>query len=71
MRISAADVMREFQKYIPHTFEVISESQLDKLTVAKRSNCIINANKLEEAGFKMTHSSEALEKTMKEYVKNI
>jgi len=70
--ITAAQVMREYQKYVPeHSFEVISESELDGLTVAKRSNCIINSNKLSRAGFKMTPAAEALEKCMAEYVKNL
>jgi len=70
--ITAAQVMREYQKYVPeHTFDVISEAELDSLTVAKRSNCIINSDKLKNAGFKMTPSEEALEKCMAEYVKNL
>ena len=70
--VTAARVMREYQKYVPeHNFEVITEEQLDKLTVAKRSNCIINSDKLKNAGFQMTPSEEALKICMAEYVKNL
>ncbi len=70
--ITAAQVMREFQKYEPeHKFEVIDEGELDKLTIAKRSNCILNGDKLLDAGFTMTPSKEALEACMASYIKNI
>jgi dTDP-4-dehydrorhamnose reductase len=70
--LSAARVMQEYQKYVPqHTFEIIDEAQLDKLTIAKRSNCIINSDKLREAGFSMTPSEVALKECMATYMKNI
>lgn len=70
--VTAAQVMREYQKYVPdHFFEIITEAQLDKLTVAKRSNCIINSDKLKWAGFDMTPSAEALKNCMAAYVKNL
>jgi dTDP-4-dehydrorhamnose reductase len=70
--LTAAQVMREYQKYVPdHTFEIITEAQLDKLTLAKRSNCILNADKLKNAGFTMSPTKEALEKCMADYVKTI
>lgn len=68
--LSAAQVMREYQKYVPeHQFDVISTAQLDKLTVAKRSNCILNTDKLTQAGFRMTPTQEALEGCMHEFIK--
>lgn len=70
--ITAAQVMREFQKYKPeHKFEVIDETELDRITIAKRSNCILNGDKLRDAGFTMTPSKEALEACMVSYIKNI
>lgn len=69
---SAASVMREYQKYFPsHQFEVIDEQQLDKLIVAKRSNCILNTEKLNKAGFFMTPTEEALKNCMANYIENI
>lgn len=70
--LSAADVMREYQKYVPeHKFEVITEAQLDAMTVAKRSNCIINGDKLKSEGFEMTPSEIALKDCMAEYAKSL
>ena len=69
--LTAARIMREFQKYVPeHQFEIITESDLDSMTVAKRSNCIINSDKLRNAGFKMSNSEEALEQCMAKYTKS-
>jgi len=70
--LSAADVMREYQKYVPeHKFEAITEAELDTMTVAKRSNCIINGDKLREEGFEMMPSDIALKNCMAEYAKSI
>lgn len=70
--VTAAQIMEEYQKHIPsHSFDIITEEQLDGLTIAKRSNCILNSDKLKNAGFFMTPSEVALKKCMEEYVKNI
>jgi len=70
--LTAARVMREYQKYFPnHKFELITGEELDKLTLAKRSNCILNTDKLKKAGFQMRNAEEALVETMARYVKNI
>lgn len=70
--LTAARIMKEYQKYVPeHQFEYITEAQLDQMTVAKRSNCILNTDKLRLAGFKMTDSEEALTTCMANYVKNM
>lgn len=68
--LSAVDVMREYQKYRPHEFEIITESQLDQLTVAKRSNCILDGNKLARDGFQMSPTKLILEETMQQYIQN-
>lgn len=70
--LTAVQTMQEFQKYHPeHQFEIINEEQLDKLTIAKRSNCILNTEKLNQAGFYMTPTKTALENCMASYIKNI
>lgn len=70
--LTAARIMKEYQKYVPdHQFEIITEGQLDQMTVAKRSNCILNTDKLRAAGFNMTETQEALETCMAEYVKDM
>lgn len=69
---TATQIMREFQKHVPsHQFMIITEEQLDKLTIAKRSNCVLDTNKLQNAGFYMTPTQEALGQCMTEYVKNL
>ena len=50
---------------------VFDENQLDKLTAAKRSNCILNTKKLSALGFSMTPSAQALQSCMSNYIKNI
>jgi len=70
--LTPAQIMREYQKYVPsHSFEIIDEVQLDKIMIAKRSNCIINGDKLKKAGFIMDPSEDALKRCMAEYIKNI
>lgn len=70
--LTAARIMKEYQKYVPeHTFEIIDERQLDAMTVAKRSNCILNTDKLRAAGFEMTNSEEALKTCMAKYAENM
>ena len=67
--ITAVQIMNEYKRYVPeHQFEIINEQQLDQLTLAKRSNCVLNTDKLQKAGFQMTNSEEALIKTMYNYM---
>jgi dTDP-4-dehydrorhamnose reductase len=68
--LTAVQIMQEYQKYHrEHTFDVLyNEQQLDALTVAKRSNCILDSTKLHAAGFRMTDSRQALEDCMATYV---
>jgi dTDP-4-dehydrorhamnose reductase len=70
--LTAVDIIKEYQKYVPdHKYNIISEKELDKITFAKRSNCILNGDKLSKAGFKMTSSRESLIDCMLKYSKNI
>lgn len=70
--ITAVRIMTEYQKYVPeHSFEIISEAQLDQMTIAKRSNCILSTEKLQATGFQMSNSEESLIECMANYVKNM
>lgn len=70
--LTAARIVREYQKHVPsHSFEIFDEQGLDAITSAKRSNCILNTDKLSQAGFVMTNSEQALVKCMNDYIKNI
>jgi dTDP-4-dehydrorhamnose reductase len=70
--LTAAQVMKEYQKYMPeHKFEIIDEEKLGELTKAKRSNCILNSDKLKDTGFEMSPTKEMLENCMKSYIANL
>ena len=70
--LSAATIMTEYSKYVKnHKFKIISEKELDSITLAKRSNCILNSEKLNNNGFFMTPSYEALENCMNNFFKNL
>jgi hypothetical protein len=45
--------------------------ELNSVTKATRSNCILDTKKLNSEGFWMEETQVALENCMKEYVKNI
>lgn len=67
--LSPVDIMNEYKKYVPsHSFEEINEEQLDEITIAKRSTCILNTDKLNGLGIKMLDSAELIESTIKRYV---
>ncbi len=69
--LTAAEVMTEYARHDgDHNFRIIDEEQLDGLTIAKRSNCILNADKLKNKGFIMSASHAALISCMNEFVKN-
>jgi 3,5-epimerase/4-reductase len=70
--LTAAQIMNEYKKYVPeHNFEVINEFELGSLTVAKRSNCLLDSSKLLADGFVMTPAEEALKTCMSIYMRNI
>lgn len=70
--LTAASVMKEYARYITtHKFNIISEEELDKLTLAKRSNCILDSSKLNNAGFFLSPTKEALEECMAKYIQNL
>lgn len=70
--LTAVAVMNEYKKYVTnHKFNIISEAELDSLTAAKRSNCILNSDKLNHAGFFLQPTQEALEECMAKYIKNL
>jgi len=51
-------------------FSYFSLEELEKITAAKRSNCVLSCKKLENAGFKMRNTAEALRQCMIEYGKS-
>lgn len=70
--LSAVDVIEEYKKYFPdHVYEIISELELNNLTNAIRSNCILDTTKAKKNGIILAPSREALVSCMKQYVMNI
>lgn len=62
------NILEEYKKYNKnHKYQPINEEELKQLTIAPRSNCLLNTNKLLNEGFAMTPSFEALERCMKKY----
>lgn len=69
--LSATSVMEEYKNYKPeHKYNVISEQELNKITKAKRSNCILNSDKLKNEGFQMQNAFVGMKHCMKKYFKN-
>lgn len=63
---AASDIMNLYKKYNSnHVFSIINEPILDKLVVAKRSNCILDCSKIKNAGF--VFSNINMEKIIKEF----
>lgn len=70
--ITAAQIMGEYKKHnADHAFSMINEEQLTGLTIAKRSNCVLDSSKLKGEGFEMTPASDALKDCMIDYVRNV
>jgi len=67
--ISAAEIMSMYKEIInpDHTFKVISGDDLDKMTVAKRSNCVLNTDKMKENGLLMPDIHDAVRESLKLY----
>lgn len=67
-----SQILNEYQKYIPeHKYQSITEEQLDKMTNAKRSNCILDNSKIINAGFKFEDQDLLLKQTVKEFASNL
>lgn len=70
--ITHSQILEEYRKYFPnHQYNKITTDQLNDYIKAPRSNCILDTTKLQEAGFKMSPTKQALENCMKDYVFNI
>lgn len=69
--ISASEVMHEYNKYmLSHKFSIISGDELNLITKAKRSNCILNSDKLSKEGFEMENIVPAMKNCVKTYFKD-
>ena len=53
-----------------HQYELISLDELDNMTKARRSNCVLSTEKLESMGIKMPDVRDSLRKCITDHVKN-
>jgi len=69
--ISAVEIIRMYQEIIDpsHKFQIISSASLDNLVLDKRSNCMLNSNKLEAEGIFIPEIHEAVKSCLIEYKK--
>lgn len=66
-----SDILSKYQMYVPdHTYEKITKQELDTITTAGRSNCILNSNKIRELGFQFLDQDEQLHECVKQYIAN-
>ena len=71
--ISLAEIMQKYKEIVDpfHTFQIISLEELNKLTDAKRSNCILDTSKLESEGIYMPEIHKAVESCLLKYKENL
>jgi 3,5-epimerase/4-reductase len=59
--ITHSQILNEYKKYVPeHQFTSITPKELDQLTSAPRSNCIIDSSKIRSEGFEFVNQDEEL-----------
>jgi len=65
-------ILEVYNNYSPikHIFTKLTPKELDKITLAPRSNCILDCEKLNNEGFLLGNSEEMLEKTIINYTGN-
>lgn len=71
--ISAVDFIRQYQEHpvVPKSsFKIINEAELSALTIAPRSNCIIDNSKIMNEGFYIRPSSEQVKEYISAYISN-
>lgn len=66
-------IMEQYQKIVDPDaqFEYISEDQLDQITKAPRSNCVLNTDKREKLGVKMPPITKRIPSLLREYKSNL
>jgi len=65
-------LLEEYKKYnSTHTYSKITRDELDALTIAKRSNCIIDSSKIQNEGFKFGDTHERVRECVKQFCEDI
>jgi UDP-glucose 4,6-dehydratase len=63
--------LNEYTKYAPdHRFQKITPDELNFLTKAPRSNCILNVEKIQNEGFEFENTDIAVERYVKQFATN-
>lgn len=70
--VKHSEILNIYNKYsnVEKKFSIISIEELEKITIAPRSNCILSTNKLESFGIRLRTAPEAIEDCIKKYVKS-
>jgi dTDP-4-dehydrorhamnose reductase len=64
-------LLEEYKKYVPtHTYEKITEKELDGMVKATRSNCILSNKKIVSEGFEFAPTLACMHGTIKKFAKN-
>lgn len=64
-------LLEEYKKYVNnHEYISISKEDLSKITVAQRSNCILDVRKAISEGFIFENTDDAVKRYVKEFVNN-
>jgi len=67
--ISAREIMQLYRDIVDpnHKFEIMTLGELDKATVGKRSNCMLDTSKLKAEGIEMPEIHEAVRECLQSY----
>lgn len=71
--ISPAEIMKIYRELIDpsYNFEILSLEELDNITRGKRSNCILNTDKLESEGIILPEIHNAVKNCLLKYKENL
>jgi len=67
--IGAAEIVQMYQKIVnpSHRFSIMTLNELDSITKARRSNCILNTDKLAREGINLPEIHQAIEECLLKY----
>jgi 3,5-epimerase/4-reductase len=67
--ITHAEILKIYKELVDptHTYELISLEQLEKMTKAGRSNCVLNTDKLAQAGITLPPINERVREVLTQY----
>jgi dTDP-4-dehydrorhamnose reductase len=71
--ISVAEIMNMYREIVnpAHSFDVVSDAELEKSTVCKRANCYLNTDKLKSEGIELSEIHGAVRECLINYRENL